>query len=124
MREGGARVHMGEWGGDSAVQPHSMGGVMGGERRDTNTHTHTQEHTYRNTHTHTHTQEHTQRGTYTRMLHLPFSDLPLESARKRMTAERMPNPPPSSHKVEDWPRTWPYSSLGSHKHGVSVGGKL
>ena len=28
------------------------------------------------THTHTHTQEHT--GTYTRMLHLPFSDLPLK----------------------------------------------
>ena len=36
-------------GGDSAVQPHSMGGVRG-ERRDTHTHTHTQEHT----HTHTH----------------------------------------------------------------------
>ena len=31
------------------------------------------------THTHTHTGTHT--GTYTRMLHLPFSDLPLKSAR-------------------------------------------
>ena len=40
---------------DSAVQPHSMGGV-GGERRDT----------------HRNTQERT------RMLHLPFSDLPLK----------------------------------------------
>ena len=37
-------------GGDSAVQPHSMGG-RGGERRDTQTHTHT--------HTHTRTQERT-----------------------------------------------------------------
>ena len=39
-----------------------MGGVMGGEMRDTHTHT--------GTHTHT--------RTYTRMLHLPFSDLPLK----------------------------------------------
>ena len=41
------------WGceGDSAVQPHSMGGV-GGERRDTHTHTGTRT------------------GTYTLMLHL------------------------------------------------------
>ena len=30
------------------------------------------------THTHTHTQQHTHTGTYTRMLHLPFSDLPLK----------------------------------------------
>ena len=43
-------------GGDSAVQPHSVGG-----RRDTHTHTH------RGTHT----------GTHTRMLRLSFSDLPL-----------------------------------------------
>ena len=49
----------GVWG-DSAVQPHSAGrGLEEG-------HTHTQEHT------------HTHRGTYTRMLHLPFSDLPLK----------------------------------------------
>ena len=43
--------------GDSAVQPHSMGGVVG-ERGGTHTGTLT--------------------GTYTRMLHLPFSDLPLK----------------------------------------------
>ena len=50
----------------------------GGDMRDT--------HTQRNTHRGTHTEEHTQRnahrgthtGTYTRMLHLPFSDLPLK----------------------------------------------
>ena len=59
-------------GGDSAVQPHSMGGVRGG-KGGTHTHTHTQEHT------HTHTQEHTHTGTYTRMLHLPLSDLPLKN---------------------------------------------
>ena len=46
-------------GGDSAVQSHSVGGVRG--RAGT--------HTHRGTHTHT--------GTYMRMLHLPFSDLPL-----------------------------------------------
>ena len=51
-------------GGDSAVQPQSMGGVRRGEEG----HTHT--------HTHTHT------GTYTRMLHLPFSDLPLKKCLK------------------------------------------
>ena len=50
---------------DSAVQPHSMGGARG-ERRDT----------------HTHTQTHTHTGTYTRMLHLPFSDLPLKKCQK------------------------------------------
>ena len=44
-------------GANSAVQPHSMGGVVGGRRG-----------THRNTH----------RGTYTQMLHLPFSDLPLK----------------------------------------------
>ena len=55
-------------GGDSAVQPHSMGGVQGGRG---GTHTHT----------HTHTEEHT--GTYTRMLHLPFSDLPLKKCPMR-----------------------------------------
>ena len=43
-------------GGNSAVQPHSMGGVMGG-RRGTHTHTHTQEHTQE----HTHTQERTRK---------------------------------------------------------------
>ena len=32
------------------------------------------------THTHTHTQEHT--GTHTRMLHLPFSDLPSRAAKQ------------------------------------------
>ena len=36
-------------GGDSAVQPHSVGGVQGGDRRDTHTHTH------RGTHTGTYT---------------------------------------------------------------------
>ena len=51
-------------GGDSAVQPHSMAGVGGGRGRDTHTHT--------GIHTGIHT------GTYTRMLHLPFSDLPLK----------------------------------------------
>ena len=39
-----------------------MGGVRGGEERDT----------------HTHTQEHTHTGTYTRVFHLPFSDLPFK----------------------------------------------
>ena len=60
---------MGVWGrgGDSAVQPHSVGGVSG--RRGG---------THRNTHTHTHTQEHTH--THTRMLHLPFSDLSLKKS--------------------------------------------
>ena len=43
-------------GGDSAVQSHSMGGVRGRAEGHTGTHT----------------------GTYTRMLHLPFSDLPLK----------------------------------------------
>ena len=51
-------------GGGSAVQSHNMGGLMA--RAEGHTHTHTQEHT------------HTHRGTYTRMLHLPFSDLPLK----------------------------------------------
>ena len=36
-------------GGDSAVQPHSMGGVRGGEEGHTHTHTHTQEHTQERT---------------------------------------------------------------------------
>ena len=53
----GVRGHVRVWGGNSTVQPHSMGGVMGGRR---------------GTHTGTHT------GTYTQMLHLPFSDLPLK----------------------------------------------
>ena len=56
------RGHVEVWG-DSAV--HSMGGFRG--RAEGRTHTHTEEHT------HTHT------GTYTRMLHLPFSDLPFKS---------------------------------------------
>ena len=38
--------------------PHSIGGVRGGRKE-------------------THTQRRTHRGTYTRMLHLPFIDLPL-----------------------------------------------
>ena len=49
-------------GGDYAVQPHSMGGVKGGRG---------------GTHTGTHT------GTYTRMLYLPFSDLPLKKCPKK-----------------------------------------
>ena len=63
-------------GGNSAVQPHSMGGVRGGRGgRHTGTHTHTHTHI---THTHTHI---THTGTYTRMLlHLPFSHLPFKSA--------------------------------------------
>ena len=60
-------------GGDSAVQSHSMGGV-GGERRDTYTHTH------RNTHTHTHTQEHTQKRTRECCTY-PLATYPLKSAR-------------------------------------------
>ena len=51
----------------SAVQPHSMGGVRGGEEAHTHTHTHTG----------------TRTGTYTRMLHLPFSDLPLKKCPKK-----------------------------------------
>ena len=45
---------------NSAVQPHSVGGLMGGRR---GTHTHTQEHTHTHTHTpeHTHTQERTRK---------------------------------------------------------------
>ena len=43
-----------------------MGGVRVGEEGHTHTGTHT------GTHTHT--------GTYTRMLHLPFSDLPLKKS--------------------------------------------
>ena len=54
---------------DSVVQPHSMGGVRGGEEGHTHTHTHTGTHT----------------GTYTRMLHLPFSDLPLKMCPKRQS---------------------------------------
>ena len=53
-------------GGHSAVQPHSMGGVSRGRG---------------GTHTGTHT------GTYTRMLHPPFSDLPLKKCPIRGTAE-------------------------------------
>ena len=49
-------------GGDSAVQPHSMGGVEGARG---------------GTHT----------GTYTQMLHLPFSDLPL----KKCSSSHMSN---------------------------------
>ena len=60
MRELG-EGHVGVWGGASAVQPHNMGGVG---RRDTQEHTHT----------------HT--GTCMRMLHLPFSDLPLQKCPK------------------------------------------
>ena len=52
----GMRGHVGVWGGgDSAVQPHSTGGVQGG-RGGTHTHTH------RNTHTHTHTHRNTHRN--------------------------------------------------------------
>ena len=62
MRERGWGVMYG-CGGNSAVQPHSMGGVMGGRR---------------GTHTGTHTHTDTHRGTYKQMLHLPFSDLPFK----------------------------------------------
>ena len=48
------------WGRGFCCSLPQYGRGKGGERRDT----------HRNTHTHT--------GTYTRMLHLPFSDLPLE----------------------------------------------
>ena len=59
----GMRGHVGMWGGGhSAVQPHSMGRIRGGEEG----------------HTHTHTQEHI--GTYRRMLHLPFSNLPFQKS--------------------------------------------
>ena len=49
------------WGGFWCSAP-QYGRGLGGDRRDT----------HRNTHTHT--------GTYTRMLHLPFSDLPLKTS--------------------------------------------
>ena len=62
----------------SAVQPHSMGGVRGGEEGHTHTHTHTHEHTHTHTHTHRNTHTHTHTGTCTRMLHLLFSDLPFK----------------------------------------------
>ena len=42
----GARGHVGVPGGDSAVQPHSMGRVRGGEEGNTQEHTHT----HRNVH--------------------------------------------------------------------------
>ena len=57
MRERGWGVMRRCVGGNSAFQPHSMGGVRGGRG---------------GTHTGTRT------GTYTQMLHLPFSDLPLK----------------------------------------------
>ena len=90
------------WGGILLFSPTVWAGSGGGERRDTHTHTHTQTHTnthkrtqthtnahkrthahtHTRTHAHTHTQRNTHRnthtGTYTRMLHLPFSDLPLK----------------------------------------------
>ena len=53
---------------NSAVQPHSMGGVMVGRR---GTHTHT----------HTHTQEHTQERTR-KCCTGPLATYPLKSARK------------------------------------------
>ena len=52
----------------TAVQSHTVSGFRGRAEG----HTHTQTGTHTHTHTHTHT------GTYTRMLHLPFSDLPLK----------------------------------------------
>ena len=57
----GVRGHVGVCGGILLFSPTVWAG-LGGERRDR----------YRDTHAHTH------RGTYTRMLHLPFSDLPLK----------------------------------------------
>ena len=53
-------------GGILLFQSHSIGRVRG--RAEGHTHTHT----------HTHSNTHTQTGTYTRMLHLPFSNLPLK----------------------------------------------
>ena len=50
-------------GGDFAVQSHSMGGVRGRAEG--------------------HAQEHPHTGTYTRMLHLPFSDLPFKKVPAR-----------------------------------------
>ena len=41
----GVRGHVWVWGGDSAVQSHSVGGVRGGEEGHTQEHTHTQERT-------------------------------------------------------------------------------
>ena len=65
-------------GGDSAVQPHSMGGVMGRGRRDTHTHTHTGTHT----HTDTHTQEHTKERARECCTY-PLATYLLKSARKQ-----------------------------------------
>ena len=56
----GVRGHVGVWGAILLFSPTMWAGQGGGEEG------HTQEHT------HTHT------GTYTRMLHLPFSNLPLQ----------------------------------------------
>ena len=79
----GMRGHVGVWGGILLFSP-TVWAVSGAERRDTHTHTHTHTHTREHTHTHTHTRTHTHThtgthtGTYTRMLLLPFSDLPLK----------------------------------------------
>ena len=70
MRERGWGVMYG-CGGNSVVQPHSMGGVMGGTW---------------GTHSGTHT------GTYMRMLHLPFSDLPLKKWPIRIQLKSGRNP--------------------------------
>ena len=58
----------------------SAQGLGGGGRGGTHTHTHTV------THTHTHTG--TRTGTYTRMLHLPFSDLPLKKCPNHLPCQR------------------------------------
>ena len=67
MRERGWGVMWG-CGGDSAVRPHSIGGVRGGRG---------------GTHTHTHTQEHTQERTRECWTY-PLATYPLKSARFRL----------------------------------------
>ena len=79
-------------GGDSTVQSHSMGGVRGRAEG------HTQEHT------HTHT------GTYTRMLHLPFSDLPFEKCPTNVGSPQIFFVSPQKVK-----------SLGVHEAGFFLG---
>ena len=87
MRERGWGVMWG-CGGDSAVQPHSMGGFKG-ERGGTHIGTRT--------------------GTYTQMLHLPFSDLPLKT--------RL-NYPPGTKPIHAGNNSWGINFVQIHARSV------
>ena len=88
----GVRDHVGGVGGILLFSPTVWAGLRGAEEG----HTHT--------HTHTHTEE-THTGTYTRMLHLPFSDLPLKKCKNEEGKSRTEESATmASHSTESFQR--------------------